>query len=138
MTTQVTSFIAIPSDQNANIIRGVLEAHPEGITYSQLCKETHLSSSTAYEALARLIAQVPELTSLVVIPSDKNTNLVQSALRAHPEGLTRSQLCKEIHLPRTTIYDALARLLALKRVTKDKVKNWRKGRPRVCWKAVLF
>jgi predicted transcriptional regulator len=70
----------------------------------------------------------------VVISPDKNANLVRSVLQGHPEGLTRQQLCAKTHLPRTTIYDALVRLLDEKLVDRQEVIiARRKGRPKVYW-----
>jgi len=49
--------------------------------------------------------------------------------------LTRSEICRLLDLPRTTVYDYLMRLSLKGKVTRFEELRKTKGRPRVFWAA---
>jgi predicted transcriptional regulator len=64
----------------------------------------------------------------------KTVNLYAEILHQLMTGpCTREQLCAALHVPRTTAYDALERLLLAGDVTRANAQTGRRGRPRVLW-----
>ncbi|MHA1977234.1 MAG: helix-turn-helix domain-containing protein [Candidatus Hodarchaeales archaeon] len=60
---------------------------------------------------------------------------VFTALKEH-QPATRMELCDKTGIARTTIYDALARLMVMKVVTKYSPPVSKKGRPKVFYRTI--
>ncbi|MHA2293165.1 MAG: helix-turn-helix domain-containing protein [Candidatus Hodarchaeales archaeon] len=75
----------------------------------------------------------------ITLPESLITNktdlmVLRALLENQPS--TRMDLCKKTGIPRTTIYDALTRLILKKLVTKYSSSNKSKGRPRIFYRVV--
>jgi predicted transcriptional regulator len=89
-----------------------------------------LSSERKRDDLSRLADQPDILT----ITNQTDLNVLEALLQIQPA--TRASLCEKTGIPRTTIYDALTRLILKKVVTKYSVPGKSKGRPKVYYKTV--
>ena len=102
---------------------------------------TVVSRSNRWETsqgLARLrecfVKGLPEddsstLPSPPPIPPHARDLTIWQYLRQFPKGLTRPQLLMDFDIPRTTMYDALTRLILARLVTRAKQTPKRGGRP---------
>lgn len=67
--------------------------------------------------------------------TNKTDQVVLGALREN-QPATRKDLCEKTGIPRTTIYDALTRLILKKVVVKFSPPRKSKGRPKVFYRIV--
>ncbi|UCE13198.1 MAG: hypothetical protein JSV04_13550 [Candidatus Heimdallarchaeota archaeon] len=73
------------------------------------------------------------LNSLTKLVTNETDKIVLKAL-VDGQPATRMQLCERTGIPRTTIYDALTRLILKKVVIKYSNPNKTKGRPKVFYR----
>ncbi len=90
--------------------------------------QNSLLSEKENEAMKR-----KQFTSIERIITNKTDQVVLGAL-LESQPATRMDLCKKTGIPRTTIYDALTRLILKKVVIKYSTPRKSKGRPKVFYK----
>lgn len=59
---------------------------------------------------------------------------ILAVLLVSPKGITRTEICEIIKIPRTTVYDNLVKLQKQGRIEKFSRSSGRRGRPIVLWK----
>ncbi len=82
------------------------------------------------ERVGYLFCQESELEKITFLPD------VLLDLFTTFGGLTRDQLAKYTNLPRTTIFDALMKLVQKDKISLDYLKNGKIGRPKTVFKAL--
>lgn len=69
-----------------------------------------------------------------LITNKTDVQVIEALVKIQPA--TRMELCKRTGIPRTTIYDALTRLMLKRVVVKFSTPNKGKGRPKVYYRVV--
>lgn len=90
----------------------------------------NLSSGQKRDNLSKLVYQ----SDILPLTNQTDLTVLEALLQIQPA--TRASLCKKTGIARTTIYDALTRLILKKIVTKYSVPGNSKGRPKVYYKTV--
>ncbi|MFW9779665.1 MAG: helix-turn-helix domain-containing protein [Candidatus Heimdallarchaeota archaeon] len=92
--------------------------------------QENISSRQKKNELSRLVDQF----DILPITNQTDLTVLEALLQLQPA--TRASLCEKTGIPRTTIYDALTRLILKRIVTKYSVPGRSKGRPKVYYKTV--